>query len=327
MSKKVSIIEGQTSKHFGKTSKLQTKLRADGYCFWVPKDESKLVTKRITKNGTYYAKNEKDTNKVPYYGFSKITVAVSNKIHGKKKENPPPPPAHNGDWMYPQNGDDKDYEYSTDDNGNIIENKIVNTIARIEVSTLPLKMSYFDGDTIYYTGLEVTAYTSEGIVYTDSTHPDGIFTVEELTLTEKIAKGSGSQGLPYFRQPPDGVYFGTPHVTPIAYDNESTNTVDFYLVKYNNNVYKASKPSSRYGISFAPVGGGFGFAERKFNIDTDVNDQPELQEALLSYAYPLSINPEGKSPDEIHLPSEMQIPVILTYDGVTVETSYNINVM
>lgn len=54
--------------------------------------------------------------------------------------------------------------------------------ARIEVTTPPATTIFESGQTIDYTGMVVKAYTANGDLWTDNTHPDGVIPLSELTL-------------------------------------------------------------------------------------------------------------------------------------------------
>lgn len=60
--------------------------------------------------------------------------------------------------------------------------EIVEPPARIEVTTPPTTTIFESGQTIDYTGMVVKAYTADGDLWTDDTHPDGVIPLSELTL-------------------------------------------------------------------------------------------------------------------------------------------------
>ena len=75
MSKSISIKEGNENKQFT-AKKLQTNLQNGGTCFWVPEDETKLITKRVNAPGEYVAANEEvEQGQDPIYGYDKVIVS------------------------------------------------------------------------------------------------------------------------------------------------------------------------------------------------------------------------------------------------------------
>ena len=143
----------------------------------------------ITKNGTYEAL--KDENG-PFYGYSKVTVKVKQKSDdddggggsgggsggGDTPGDGGDTPGDGGDTPgdggdTPGSGGDNpgitgkdedgdDVYVTTDDDGNIITEKLP---SRISISSYPDNLFYYDGQTIDYTGLEVKAYLRSGPVY------------------------------------------------------------------------------------------------------------------------------------------------------------------
>lgn len=68
-------------------------------------------------------------------------------------------------------------EVGLDADGYLTESTLPSSI-KIEV--LPSKLQYVEGQPIYLRGIIVKAYTEDGNLWTDSTHPDGIIQEEEL---------------------------------------------------------------------------------------------------------------------------------------------------
>lgn len=61
----------------------------------------------------------------------------------------------------------------------------------IRVTTPPTKTEYYDGDKIDYSGIVVTLYNSDGSVYTDDWHPDGVAAFNELDFPQQYAMVDG----------------------------------------------------------------------------------------------------------------------------------------
>lgn len=59
--------------------------------------------------------------------------------------------------------------------------------SRIAVTTPPTKTTYYEGERIDFTGIVVTLYNTDGSVYTDEWHPDGVAAFEELSFSSDVA--------------------------------------------------------------------------------------------------------------------------------------------
>ena len=70
MSKNIIIQEGGTPKQMT-VSKIKVNNVGSGTSLWVPEDSTTLVTKSISKNGTYEASLDNA------YGYSEVTVNVA----------------------------------------------------------------------------------------------------------------------------------------------------------------------------------------------------------------------------------------------------------
>lgn len=175
MSKKVSILEGQKGSKFSGVRYLRTNLSGGGVCEWVPEDGVKLTTKRITKNGEYLARSEKDSQNNPYYAFSQVTVSVNNSTTGTKDPS--------------TGGDGNEYSVSVDDDGMLTEKVLP---SKIKIETLPTKLSYLEGETIEMTGSIVKAYKKDGTIWESDGYAEGIIPIEELALDPNIASGGGA---------------------------------------------------------------------------------------------------------------------------------------
>jgi hypothetical protein len=67
----------------------------------------------------------------------------------------------------------------------------------IGIITPPSKLVYNNGETILFSGLVVQAYTADGNVWTDSTHPDGIIPMGELFFPVTVANADVGEKLKY----------------------------------------------------------------------------------------------------------------------------------
>ena len=159
MSKNIKIQEGGVAKSFT-ASKLRTDLVSGGTCEWIPEDEANLITKSITKNGTYKASDDNA------YGYSEVTVSGIGVAKGK-----------DGDG-------DNAVSYTDPDTGDLVTEK---EIESIDIVTEPTTLEYQDGDTIDFTGLSVHGYSSTGTDLGDITD-DCMLTV----TTADYDAGTGS---------------------------------------------------------------------------------------------------------------------------------------
>lgn len=169
MSKNIIIQEGGTAKQLT-VDKLKTNVVGGGTCLWVPEDEATLGTLNATENGTYKAKEN------GYYGYSEVTVSVPGGAGG--------PPGGVGSSLVGKDKDGNDALITVDQNGNISEETLPNSIA---IDVMPLKLTYEDGETIDVTGLVVKAYKRDGTLWTDNTHSDGVISIPELIFPDTIA--------------------------------------------------------------------------------------------------------------------------------------------
>lgn len=168
MGKNITIQEGGNARQFT-ASKLRTSLVGGGTCDWVPEDETRVTAKHITDNGTYTAADE------GYYGYSEVTVSGVGTAVGRDSDG------------------DEAMVKPDPQTGELVESKIP---SRIEITTLPTRIFYYEGDPMNYSGLVVKAYLLTGELWTDATHPDGVIPISELILPVTVATyGEGSNGV------------------------------------------------------------------------------------------------------------------------------------
>ena len=181
MSKNIVIQEGGVGKQLT-ADKLKTNLVGGGTCLWVPEDETQLGTKYISENGTYKASDD------GYYGYSEVTVSGVGTVTGKDSD-----------------GDDA--TVTTDpETGEIIITKLPYSIS---VVTPPTKTVYTNGETIDFSGMVVKGYLKSGDLWTDSSHPNGVIPISELTLPVTTADiGSASGARASSELIPEGFEFG-----------------------------------------------------------------------------------------------------------------------
>lgn len=154
MSKNVIIQEGGVAKSLT-ADKLKTDLIGGGTCNWVPEDETQLITKSVTKNGTYKASSD------GAYGYSKVIVNVA------------------GGSVTGKGSDGNTHTYSVDDQENIVDEVIPDTI---EVTTPPTNPYgiYQNGQTIATEGMVVKAYNADETEY-------GTVPLDEITINPTTA--------------------------------------------------------------------------------------------------------------------------------------------
>lgn len=172
MAKKVAILEGDKSRRFGGVKYLRTNLTGGGTCEWVPEDDRKLKTKTIKKNGTYRIADEKGD----YYGFSQVTVSVSNSTTGKKKPS--------------TGGDGNEYSVKVNEDTGMLEEKVLPSSIRI--TTQPSKTTYTNGESISLNGAVIKAYKADGGLWVAEGYSGGVIPLNELEIEPTTASGGGS---------------------------------------------------------------------------------------------------------------------------------------
>lgn len=234
MSKKVSILEGQKGSKFSGVQYLRTNLSGGGVCEWIPEDSVKLTTKRITKNGEYFARSEKDSQNNPYYAFSQVTVAVKNSTTGTKDPS--------------TGGDGNEYSVSTDPDTGMLTEKVLPS--KIKIETLPTKLQYLEGETIEMTGSVVKAYKKDGTIWESEGYTEGIIPIEELNLDPSVAvRDSG--GVSGGWSTKDGIIDGLPQSVDYIFPSYratwhfSYTNVDFEIVASGGVSTVISYPSSQ----------------------------------------------------------------------------------
>lgn len=188
--KDIAIMEGATPRQFGGIKRLVTDLSNGRTCAWVPEDERRTKTKSANKNGTYRP-SEDDC-----YGYSRVTVNVRGGSGGS------------GGSVIGHMPDGNDYEFTVDENGEIVQTKVPSSIA---VTTPPNKLSYVSGETLDPTGIVVTAYDGNG-------ESMGEVPFEELVFDPTTITSSGSGDFTYAENDADSAdYNGKSLVGPFGY--------------------------------------------------------------------------------------------------------------
>lgn len=187
MSKKIKLLQDGRDKTLPKVAKIETQLAEGKNCYWIPEDEvplgilqvstdgvynaasdpngpfygysevrvsgvgtremGQLAEITITKNGTYAANVDQSG---PFYGYSKVIVNVPTSGEGG---DPTSRPTVSG-----QGDDGNDEVVGTDDDGNLVYEKVPSSI---KVITTPDNLEYEDGQSIVFDGLYVKAYLKD----------------------------------------------------------------------------------------------------------------------------------------------------------------------
>ena len=278
MSKNITIEEGEKTKKFGSVSRLRTDKVGGGTCDWFPEDEMEDTT--ITANGTYRAVDRglcafgEVEVAVPASGGGDFTelYAIDDGTYRARSE------GYDGynrvvvdcDTISGVMDDGNDYiiqmeedpttgelSFPVDQGGTIEVTKIPSAI---QIDTLPSKLEYRTGETVYLTGGVVKTYDGEGNLYTDSTYTDGVIPNSELevaplTVSYQAAVDAGGEiveeGTPKYTE-----LSGTHTLPMTASGNRST----LYL-NLGSNVVRAvgltSSASTNYFVlvSETPVSG------------------------------------------------------------------------
>lgn len=327
MSKNIIIQEGGAGKQLT-VDKLKTDLAGGGSCLWVPEDGTTLGTKYINADGTYKASND------GLYGYSEVTVRGTGKATGKDSDG------------------DEAYAYTDPITGRLVTDKLPSSLV-VEVN--PSKMTYFDGETLDFTGMVVKAYLATGGLWTNSSHPNGVIPVSELVFpitqadyskvrSDEYSDGHGVNALlisylPHWDLDWKGqdylVYADITKAVGYKEDDavylSGAGTADLYVTRYNGKVYAyriqgddgfnytkydSSRETSRY------YGGGvttYKTTEGQWELATWHERMTEMPE---STSDPLSAGP--LSPIDAY----QEIPIQWTRpNGDVLETSFRIAVV
>jgi hypothetical protein len=254
MSEAIKIKEGGVDRSQNQINKLKTNTVGGGVCFWVPETERQTDDKRITANGTYTAEEE------GLYGYDEIDVSVPNtgSMSGK-------------------GADGNDYSITVDDNGYIVETKIP---SYIKITTPPLKLVYYDGESIDVTGMVVSAYDAEGNYMQDVDLSEIII---EPTTAE-YGGGSGYEG--------DGVIDGVTYKIDYTNHYEITVYADDEENKYRWAEWDGLKNAviyhggESYAYIFASDNPEDTVMECAYQPDgTPTSGYPKYESPALSYSY------------------------------------------
>ena len=191
MSKNIIIQEGGTPKQMT-VSKIKVNNVGSGTSLWVPEDSTTLVTKSISRNGTYKASSDNA------YGYSEVTVNVAGG-KGSATSSGAPTTSNGVDpggigsaivGTNPTTGNEE--AVGVDSGGNLVTTSLPSSIV---LTVNPTKMSYQDGETIDITGATVTAKKADGTTWTSSQYPNGHIPLGELIVNPTVASGSGSASI------------------------------------------------------------------------------------------------------------------------------------
>lgn len=203
--KTIVMYEGG-QEHVFTAAKLRTPLQSGGTCDWVPEDETDLVTKYVSENGTYNASSDNA------YGYSQFSVNVkggngssnnSGKPAGSDVTTTKPgggldldgitPPGGSGSSVVgtdPETGND--VAVGVDSNGNLVQTPVPSAI---QIITPPTKTAYTYQETMDYTGIVVAAKKKDGTTFTDARYTNGHIPMQELIFpVETAPAASGSRG-------------------------------------------------------------------------------------------------------------------------------------
>ena len=242
-----------------------------------------------------------------------------------------------------------DMEVGLDADGYLTESILPSSI-KIEVP--PDKLQYIDGQPIIFRGMVVKAYTADGELWTDASHPDGVIPHSELTfpITTAINESEGwdgeytdGNGLNVLRvtfgpevQMSWGYYF---YMGPqIGYLPEGawpgwnsgplhaacSSPISAYLTEYNGNIYGYGiDGGGTYAIKLYDglYGWGSNIPYKRWGVCTSKNE-------YITYPIPIStVDPMGKSVDDLH-PAGQTVPVqYIRSDGEVLEDSFTIEVL
>lgn len=324
MSKNITIQEGGLAKQIT-ADKLKTNLVGGGSCLWEPEDDTNLGTKHISENGTFRASDD------GYFGYSEVTVSGVGTATGTD----------------PNTGEEK--RVSADpETGNLEETIIPKSI---QITTLPTKVNYTNGETIDYSGIVVHAYSSTG-------RDLGAVPFNELVFPVTIALASGDewtdgQGLNAM------MLYYTPHYTYLYNSQgEITNTYTYYVsdqalgtlngrqatygsqespatvlaTRYEGENYLVSLTGQTYGNLFnrhthsdTDVWDGWVFAGSSGRVQTGAFRRHGFSEYLTDLPSS-TVDPTTVDPSALHAIQTIPVQWPSADAGTTLETSFTINV-
>lgn len=180
---------------------IKLKKQGGGTELFVRKNDVKLGTKSVTKNGTYKASD------VGKYGFSQFSVNVNGGNGSSNSSGKPSgidvtttkpsggvdldgvtPPGGSGSSVFgtdPETGND--VVVGVDEGGGIVKTTVPSAI---HIITPPGRTSYEFGDTLSFSGIVVGLRKRDGGVFTDSRYSDGRIPMEELIFPVTAATQS-----------------------------------------------------------------------------------------------------------------------------------------
>ena len=175
--------------------------------------------------------------------------------------------------------------------------------SKIAVTTPPTKTEYYANEKIDYTGIVVTLYNTDGSVYTDDWHPDGIAAFDELSFPREYAiagEGDFKMGTvtcelldDYFQQPAP-ISFGRVEYT-VRYTSAR------FYERYEISGDFTAIGTDDYGIIviFASENQGASYHQAHYRKTyTPETDTPDGDYELVSetdYVFPNSYTHDGKT--------------------------------
>ena len=188
MSVNIAIEEGGVARQFT-VDEVDAPKVGGGMQPFVPKDEVRLTTKHISKNGTYPASAD------GYYGFKVVTVNVpggSGSADSSGKPSGTILPGGAGSAIVGEDDDGNDAVIGVDSGGKIVKTPIPSAI---EITKPPDDTEYNEGDTIIYDGVDVKLKKKDGTTFTDAKYPNGHIPMGELIFPVEKAEGGGDSDI------------------------------------------------------------------------------------------------------------------------------------
>jgi len=269
MSENITIQEGGRNRAFGPVEKIRTATQDGKTQLWVPRSSVPLGEKSVYRNGTY---NPSDDEK---YGYSRFEVDVSDSGAATGHGN-----------------DGKDYTWSVDNLGNLVEEKAP---TRIVIDPPPSFVGrYHDGDAMRYDGMVVKAYDEDGL-WTHSMYPNGIIPMNELILEDIFSPAFISDEMEAYNENVSNLYNENApqpiHYTKgISYactpynkytENNYWTTGDAVIVVAENN--DKTGMTKNFVIALSPTGNGKLYrVETTFSDDLIEEDQRKTREYELN---------------------------------------------
>lgn len=325
MNERVSIIEGNITRRLIPVDKLKINNSDNSDSLWVPKNDRTTGTLYATENGVYIASED------GYYAYDEVVIRVTgdqewNDVYpdgswdaDTYQDYLDNPSAFDDTFNDPDKFDDpsNSIDYHSDavtgidpDTGNItsvwtdadgclIEKPLP---SKIVIEKVPDNIKYHDGEEIDFTGMIVKAYLEDGTLWTDSSHPDGVIPLEELTFPVKKANAALANAIKYAQSDLDlgDVPQPVPFSDHISVDIDMISSDSYYNGEWVDEYYDLVSPEANaVGTAFISGHGVYGILASKETYDPrgytqDTYRNGEFKRGDEHYIFYWDVDAQGK---------------------------------